>query len=122
MVGKISNTLQKNSSVYASEPENSFDMQDLWKNVLSINSDRLNSCDPENRYVLFEYSDSSGSHVVNARLTKFEGILQNDGYSGYNDLRARKTVKNVGCFAHCRRKFTDVIKASSDGKQGRAQE
>jgi hypothetical protein len=78
------------------------------------------SCDPENRYVLFEYSDSRGSHVVNTRLEKFEGILQNDGYSGYNDLRAKKNVTNVGCFAHCRRKFTDVIKASSDGAQGRA--
>ena len=78
------------------------------------------SCDPENRYVLFEYSDSRGSHVVNTRLEKFEGILQNDGYSGYNDLRAQKNVTNVGCFAHCRRKFTDVIKASGDGKQGRA--
>ena len=78
------------------------------------------SCDPENRYVLYEYSDSRSSQVVNARLKNFQGILQTDGYSGYNEQRARENVINIGCFAHCRRKFIEVIKASDGKNQGRA--
>lgn len=77
------------------------------------------SCDLENRFVLFEYNTSRSARVVNNRLHNFNGILQSDGYSGYNDQRARKGVVNVGCFAHCRRKFADVVKASSS-KAGRA--
>jgi len=76
-------------------------------------------CDQDNRFVLYEYNGSRSARVVNNRLTKFSGILQNDGYSGYNDQRARNSVVNVGCFAHCRRKFVDVVKISA-GKVGRA--
>lgn len=79
------------------------------------------SCDQDNRFVLYEYNTSRSSKVVNERLKNFSGILQNDGYSGYNHQRAREVVSNVGCFAHCRRKFVDVIKASA-GKAKKAQE
>jgi len=77
------------------------------------------SCDPGSRFVLFDYNDSRSAQVVNKRLLKFSGILQTDGYSGYNDQRARKEVVNVGCFAHCRRKFAEVLQASP-GKTGKA--
>lgn len=78
------------------------------------------SCDPDNPFVVYDYSESRSADVVNARLKNFVGILQNDGYSGYNDQRARKDVINVGCFAHCRREFIEVIKTSDRAKQGRA--
>jgi len=78
------------------------------------------SCDPKNRWVIYDYSDSRSANVVNARLNQFAGILQNDGYSGYNDQRARKGVINVGCFAHCRRKFVGVVQSSDGKKQGKA--
>ena len=78
------------------------------------------SCDPNNRFVLYEFNQSRGAHVVDMRLQNFSGILQNDGYSGYNSQRSRGTVVNVGCMAHCRRKFVDVIKVSGN-KTGSAQ-
>jgi transposase len=37
----------------------------------------------------------------------FKGFLQVDGYAGYNGLHG---ITRVGCMAHVRRKFTDVIK------------
>lgn len=77
------------------------------------------SCDQDNRFVVFEYNSSRGAHVVDNRLKSFSGILQSDGYSGYNTQRARSNIINVGCFAHCRRKFAEVVKAST-GKTGKA--
>ncbi len=78
------------------------------------------SCDPGNRFILFEYSPSRAALVPNTMLKEFSGILQTDGYSGYNDLRAKSSVINLGCWDHARRKFTDVIKVADKTKQGKA--
>lgn len=57
---------------------------------------------------LFEYQPSrSGKHAKNF-LENFKGILQTDGYQGYNDI---KNVTRVLCFAHARRHYTDALKA-----------
>lgn len=77
-------------------------------------------CDPGNRFILFEYSPSRSAQVPNAALKEFAGILQTDGYSGYNDLRAKPIITSVGCWDHCRRKFTDVIKVADKEKKGKA--
>jgi transposase len=53
-------------------------------------------------------------------LKDFSGILQTDGYSGYNDLRAKPSIISVGCWDHCRRKFMDVVKVADKDKKGRA--
>jgi len=55
---------------------------------------------------------------VNERLLGFAGLLQTDGYSGYNAFRAVGfNVKNIGCFAHARRKFVEAEQVS--GANGR---
>jgi transposase len=77
-------------------------------------------CDPGNRFIFFEYSPSHGAKVPNETLKDFTGILQTDGYSGYNDLRAKPSVINVGCWDHARRKFTDVVKVADKNKNGKA--
>ena len=75
------------------------------------------SLQPNNRFVLFEYNDSRSGMVAIYNLEKYSGILQTDGYSGYNELRSRSNVISIGCWAHCCRYFTDVIKiSSSNGK------
>lgn len=78
------------------------------------------SCDVGNRFVLFEYSPSRSATVPNKTLKDFTGILQTDGYSGYNDLRAKSSVISVGCWDHARRKFTDVVKVADKNKNGKA--
>jgi len=77
-------------------------------------------CDPGNRFILFEYSPSRSAQVPNNTLKEFEGILQTDGYSGYNDLHTKSSIISVGCWDHCRRKFTDVIKVADKEKKGKA--
>jgi len=69
-------------------------------------------CDPGNRFILFEYKNSRAGEAVNHRLENYEGILQTDGYSGYNALRRKPEVTTIGCWAHCRRKFAAVVKIS----------
>jgi len=78
------------------------------------------SCDPGNRFIFFEYSPSRGAITPNETLKNFTGLLQTDGYSGYNDLRNKPPVINFGCWDHCRRKFTDVIKVADKEKKGKA--
>lgn len=75
------------------------------------------SLEPNNRFLLFEYNDSRGGIVVNNTLSNYQGLLQTDGYSGYNELRHKAGVINLGCWAHCRRKFAEIVKiATSAGK------
>ena len=44
-------------------------------------------------------------------LGKWEGILQTDGYQGYDHIGGPKLVQ-VGCWAHARRKFVDAVKVN----------
>ena len=46
-------------------------------------------------------------------LEGFSGTLQVDGYAGYNQLQPK--VRLAGCWAHARRKFTDVLDALPKG-------
>jgi hypothetical protein len=44
-------------------------------------------------------------------LASWEGILQTDGYSAYDDIGGPK-LAHVGCWAHARRKFVDAVKVN----------
>lgn len=78
------------------------------------------SLDPNNRFIIFEYNDSRSGKVANETLINYQGILQTDGYSGYNQLRLNNEIINLGCWAHCRRNFAEVVKVSN--KAGKAHE
>ncbi len=79
-----------------------------------------NSLDPGNRFIRFEFSLSRGGEIPNHRLQQFHGILQTDGYSGYNAFRAHPSIVNLGCWDHARRKVTDVIKVNNHNETGLA--
>ncbi len=64
--------------------------------------------------VLFRYSpDRKGEHP-REHLRDFRGILQADGYAGFNGLyeRAQQPLTEAACMAHLRRKFFDIQQAS----------
>ena len=64
----------------------------------------------ENPIVVFEYAGSrSGKHAA-AFLGDWKGALMVDDYSGYKALFPR--ITELGCWAHARRKFVDLHKAS----------
>ena len=80
----------------------------------------FHSCDRTNRFVVFEFHLTRAARVANQRLINFQGILQTDGYSGYNELRRRSGIINLGCWDHARRKFVEVIKVSGQNESGMA--
>ena len=58
--------------------------------------------------VLFRYSpDRKGEHPQ-AHLQDFRGILQADGYAGFERLYEEGRITEAACFAHVRRKFYDI--------------
>lgn len=79
------------------------------------------SPDTKNRFVIYDYHLSRSGEVVNTELDGFDGILQTDGYSGYNKFRKPESgVTCLGCFAHARRKFTDALKVAGKTSGGLA--
>ena len=67
---------------------------------------------PEKKAIVFEYQSSRSGQSAEAFLCDFQGILQTDGYSGYNGFADNKHVIQAGCWAHARRKFMDIVKTS----------
>ena len=64
--------------------------------------------------VLYEYCPGRGQEYPNAFLSGFRGVLQTDGYAGYNGLEG---VTHAGCWAHVRRKFEEALKTVPKGKR-----
>ena len=61
--------------------------------------------------VWFAYSaDRKGDHPQQ-HLKHFRGILQADGYAGFNRLYEEGVIQPAGCMAHVRRKFYDLYEA-----------
>jgi transposase len=61
--------------------------------------------------VWFAYSpDRKGEHPA-AHLKNYRGILQADGYAGFNRLYDTGRIFEAACWAHVRRKFHDLYQA-----------
>ncbi len=67
--------------------------------------------DPDRPVLIYQYHQSRGSEVAREFLRDFQGYVQTDGYGGYDFLDHKKDITHIGCWAHSRRKFMDVIKA-----------
>lgn len=63
--------------------------------------------------VYFKYHPTRASAVPRAMLADYSGMVQTDGYKGYDYLEQLESVTLIACWAHVRRKFSDIIKASS---------
>jgi transposase len=74
--------------------------------------------DPGKPVLLYQYHPTRSGDVAKAFLRDFQGYVQTDGYSGYAFLDHEKGIRHIGCWAHARRKFMDVIKAQ--GKKRKA--
>jgi transposase len=72
--------------------------------------------------VWFAYSpDRKGEHPA-GHLKNYRGILQADGYAGFNPLYEQGGVTEAGCWAHVRRKFHDLYQAHRSPVAGEALE
>ena len=76
--------------------------------------------DPEKPILIYQYHPTRASDAVNAFLRDFEGTVQTDGYQGYNFLDRIEAIRHIGCWAHARRKFTDITKAQGKNRKAGA--
>jgi len=67
---------------------------------------------PHQKIVRFEYQPSrSGTHPENF-LKNFNGYLQTDAYKGYDFVKRKAGIIHLGCMAHARRYFADIVKTA----------
>ncbi len=81
---------------------------------------------PDTPVVLYEYDPSRSGDVPVRLLSGFEGVLQTDGYAGYNQVCKENNITRIGCWDHCRRKFVEAVRVAKPtkktGKQSRAEQ
>jgi transposase len=73
--------------------------------------------DPDKPVLIYQYHPTRSGDVARAFLRDFQGYVQTDGYSGYDFLDFIEEIRHVGCWAHARRKFMDVIKAQGKNRK-----
>lgn len=59
-----------------------------------------------NPIILYDYQKTRSSSGPREFLKGFSGILQTDGYAGYNHV---ENVKHLYCLAHIRRKYFEIV-------------
>ena len=62
--------------------------------------------------IVYEYQETRGGYHAQVFLSGFSGYLQTDAYSGYNWTEQDNTIVSVGCNAHARRNFAELVKIS----------
>ena len=60
---------------------------------------------------LYEYLGGRSGEVLEKYLSGYQGTLVTDGYQPYHTLMKKSDrIQVAGCYAHARRKFTEIIK------------
>lgn len=67
--------------------------------------------DPDRPVLLYQYHPTRSGDVARAFLGDFTGYVQTDGFNGYDFLDHAENIRHIGCWAHARRKFMDVVTA-----------
>lgn len=67
--------------------------------------------DPHRPSLLYRYHPTRSGDIARAFLHRYKGVVQTDGYQGYDFLDTEDDVVHLGCWAHARRKFVDADKA-----------
>jgi len=66
--------------------------------------------------VVFDFQMSRGREGPKKFLQNFCGILQSDGYTGYEKIGSHTMIR-AACMAHVRRKFKDVLQLDPTNKE-----
>jgi transposase len=60
-----------------------------------------------------KYSSNRKEKTAESLFDGFTGYMQTDGYAGYNIVANKEGVTQLGCWAHARRKFADIVKSGA---------
>lgn len=70
------------------------------------------SVKPDKPVVLFDYRETRQAAWPKEVLRDFKGYLQTDGYKGYDWVDSESSIIHLGCMAHARRPFAELVKLS----------
>ena len=70
--------------------------------------------------IIYQYRPTREGDVVRSFLEDFSGYVHSDGYNGYAFLDTREGVPHIGCLAHVRRKFNNIVKAQGKKRKSGA--
>ena len=69
----------------------------------------------EHPILIYQYHPTRSGDAAKEFIKDYKGYVQTDGYTGYDFLDDVEEITHVGCLAHVRRNFADVIKAKGKG-------
>ena len=72
---------------------------------------------PEKPALVYQYHSNRSGDVAASFVKRYSGIVQTDGYAGYDFLDKQSDIHHIGCWAHARRKFMEADKGSGKGKK-----
>ena len=75
---------------------------------------------PDPPAAVYFYSPDRRAERPAAHLAQFKGVVQVDGYPGFERLTARGDIVLAACWAHARRKFYEVHEATGSPDRGRS--
>ncbi len=67
---------------------------------------------PDPPAAVYLYSQDRRAERPVAHLARFKGVLQVDGYAGFEQLTASGDIRLAACWAHARRKFYEIEQAT----------
>jgi transposase len=68
--------------------------------------------DPDKPLLSYQYHPTRSGKEIMGYIKGYKGYVQTDVYGGYDFLDTIADITHVGCWAHARRNFVDVVKAS----------
>jgi transposase len=69
--------------------------------------------------IIYQYHETRSGQVAKEFLKDYKGYVQTDGYLGYDFLEQMAGITHLGCWAHVRRKFVEVVNAAGKDKDGK---
>jgi transposase len=69
--------------------------------------------------IIYQYHESRSGQVAKDFLKEYQGHVQTDGYLGYDFLEQLEGISHLGCWAHVRRKFVEVVNVAGKDKNGK---
>ena len=69
--------------------------------------------------ILYQYRESRSGQVAQEFLKNYAGYVQTDGYLGYDVLEQISGITHLGCWAHVRRKFVEMVNAAGKDQDGK---
>ena len=64
------------------------------------------------KVILYDYQKTRGTDHLRDFLSSYTGVLVSDGYQSYHTFSEEKKLISAGCWAHCRRRFANAVKAA----------